>query len=569
MLLNRRAFFSYCATNTLLLTIDKAGAAAPQARISVSDLGVFDGIADARSGLQEAIKRLPRNGGTLYFPPGTYAFAESSEPAIPLRGYDNVTIEGGGCRLLFNKIAFPIVLDACRGVRLSGFVIDWERPPFSQGEITNVSADGTWSDVEADNGFPVDGSESFNALTTYDRDLGQIAKGGVDTYRVIKSVKSFGGRRLRLAFNRSLPLHAGDTVVLRDNVPGYAHAIVMRDCSDIVVRDVGVYASCAMALAAERCENLSISGFEVRPTPGSSRLLSTNADAIHCVDGRGKFEIRDLLLMGMGDDGINVNTGFLKISGLVDERSVAIGNPGGRLITPSELARSGDRLMISRAQSLQPLGEMVVVGSEAGKSPVLHFSNDIPKDVGPGDLLCDASRLPALTVSHCRFPGNRARGVLAHSSAVVQNCTFAHQSEQAIVCVPSVFWMECGSATNITIRDNVFHDTMRLRRSGQSAITIDTEPPLRDNISARNISIEENEFVDLGGSAITANAVADLRIIKNRIAGSANPTISLEEVQRVVVRQNSCDPERHVAVSRNSRDEVSLDGNTGLTVQAN
>jgi hypothetical protein len=150
--------------------------------------------------------------------------------AIDLRGFDGLRIEATGARLVFRGFTQALAVTECCAPGLFGCTIDWERPPFSQGEIVTVSANGRTATVRVDPEFPVDGSEAVSALATYDRESRLMARHGLDAYDVVRSIALVGAQVLRLDFKRSLPLRPGDTVVLRHAVyPEFA--VTRHTCS--------------------------------------------------------------------------------------------------------------------------------------------------------------------------------------------------------------------------------------------------------------------------------------------------------------------------------------------------
>jgi hypothetical protein len=540
--------------------------------IAKPDFQVVPNVANLRQALAAAINGLPRSGGAmLYFPPGTYRFGGGDEPAISLSGIDDLTISAEGATFLFEGAARPILAQKCRRLQLRGFSIDWVRPPFSQGEVTAVSSDFLTADIRIDPEFPVDGSEGFSALGTYDRGSRLVARRGLDAYGATSSVSMIGEQLLRLNFKRQLRLSAGDTVVLRHAVPGYDHAIVLLDCERVYIDSVKVHASCSMALVGGRCRDVRINSFEVTQTPGSSRLMSTNVDAIHLGNSSGFVDIRDCVFTGMGDDGINVHAQFLELVDQVNPRTVRVRKKAGDAFNKLDLPRKGDRFLISRGNTLEPIGEAVVLGAETGLEETLHFERDLPANLGPGDMFCDANDLPTLRVTNCRFPGNRARGVLAHSDVEISNCQFFGQSDEAVLLTPDLNWMECGSAERVKIHGNLFQDTNRLERGVQGAITVDAltrskgAAPLSDAIN-RDILIQANTFAACNKAGIHAKAVDRLTVRGNHFHGTRGPAVELGSVRRVEIAGNEANPASVVTVPQAYHDEVSLDANSGLTL---
>jgi hypothetical protein len=275
----------------------------------------------------------------------------------------------------------------------------------------------------------------------------------------------------------------------------------------------------------------------------------------------------------MGDDCINVHAQFLRVVELQDARTAIVANKDEQPFGPRDLARVGDRFVISRGGSLERLGEAMLIGAQGGPREALHFATDLPAQLRPGDLICDANNLAALTISGCQFPGNRARGVLAHSDAQIEKCSFAHQSEQGILLLPDPHWMECGSANRVKIVGNAFQDTIRLGRAQEGTITVGSPLQVnagqlrRDVVVNQDVLISGNAIMDSGGSGIAANGVEGLVIEGNQIERSRGPAVALGTVRNVVLYGNRCTPEASVTVPADYRGEVTLTNNLNLKIR--
>jgi hypothetical protein len=181
----------------------------------------------------------------------------------------------------------------------------------------------------------------------------------------------------------------------------------------------------------------------------------------------------------------------------------------------------------------------------------------------------DLTSQATLTVANCRFPGNRARGVLAHGGATIENCAFANQFEQAILLAPDMNWMEGGAADHVRIVGNTFHGAVRGQHRGQAAITVDAILPGHrpsDAIVNHDILIQSNLIADSSGGGIAANAVEGLRIENNRIERLSGPAIVLRTVRRAQISGNTCSPAAAIVIAPESEGQVTLERNTGLNL---
>jgi hypothetical protein len=98
-----------------------------------------------------------------------------------------------------------------------------------------------------------------------------------------------------------------------------------------------------------------VRGLEVRFASGTSRLLTANADGVHCQQNRSGPVIEDCYFEGMADDAINIYT---PPNVLREIRS-----PTQWLVSPGALILPGDRLQVLDPINGRLRGEVKVVGS--------------------------------------------------------------------------------------------------------------------------------------------------------------------------------------------------------------
>ena len=208
----RRRYLLLTGLGLCLSARGLAAEGAGVARVSLADVGGAPGGGDAAAVFQAALARLPRRGGAvLHVPPGTWRFAATDGNAVLLDDFEALTIEGAGATLVFSGHCKPFVFSRCHRPVVRGLSIDWQRPPFSQGQVIRVGDGRLDADVSIDTGFAVDGSEPVSALGTYDRATGLMARGGLDAYDVVDHVALAASQTLRLAFKRPVPLQVGNT----------------------------------------------------------------------------------------------------------------------------------------------------------------------------------------------------------------------------------------------------------------------------------------------------------------------------------------------------------------------
>ena len=535
--------------------------------VSVVDFGAVPGAADATAGVQAAVAHLPKQGGaTLLFPPGVYNFAAGTDVALRIDGVEKLTVDGRGAALNLQGKTFPAIFSNCGGLCIRGLTIDWSRPPFSQGEIVSISPGGGAVDVRIDDEFPVDGSEKVEAISTHERGSVRMTRRGLDVYQVVETVALVGPQRLRLTLKRPLPLHLGDVIVVRHQVYG-TEAFRVFGCKDVRVTDVTVYAAPGMAFLVVGSTDIKIRRFRVEPRPGTTRLMSTCADGLHFAWCRGRIDIRDCYLAGLGDDCINVHGRNLVVAERADLRTIIVDRSDHEPLRDIDLVGPGDRIEFLDRRSFASLGERQVVQA-VGKR--LHFNNDLPDSLALGDFLCDITELASVTVTDCEFPGNRARGILAHRNTVIERCSFANQFYEAILILFDTDFSDGPTIADVTIARNRFHGTGRaefprgaIRIRSMVAKPDGAREPM-PSVLSRGIKIVDNVIVDSGESAIEVGEARDVQITGNRIERRTGAAIVLQNVRDVRIGDNLCRPPAALVVHETPAGEVSVTGNRGL-----
>lgn len=543
----------------------------PRNLISVADYGALPNGRDAGPGVNKAISALPKTGGaTLLFPPGRYHFRKHSGYAISLEGIDDLVLEGAGATFLFESAASPMHILNCDQLLLRGFTIDFERPPFSQGLVSAVDNNAHTADIRLDPEYPVSGTEQVVALATFDRSTGVMASHGIDVYGIVDKVSPLGPGAVRIHLKWPLPqLVPGATIVLRHSVYGN-HAISLGHCNNPRFQDVQICAAGGMGVVGSFNTDVSFDRLRIQSTPGTRRLMSTNADGVHLTNGQGRVTLNDCLLASMGDDAINVNTSYLRLADRIDARTATVVKFDKSPFKPTELVRVGFPVTLISATTVEKLGEAVVVGVDGGQQETLHFNADLPANLEAGDLLVDTSQTAALTVTGCIFPGNRGRGVVAHNDVLVQGCKFWSQSNEAVLLMPEAAYTGEGpSANNARVTDNEMEDSWRQGppASGiaSGAVRVSAiAPGDAPGLVNQNIEISRNSILRSGANGIVVNYTQNFIVDKNRLEDVSGAAFAMEKVRDGTVTGNVCTPPRQVSIDAGSRDSVSFQGNTGL-----
>ena len=255
-----------------------------------------------------------------------------------------------------------------------------------------------------------------------------------------------------------------------------------------------------VGLVGNRGEIL-VRGLEVRFAPDTTRLLTANADGVHCQQNRSGPVIENCYFEGMADDAINL---YAPPNVLREIRS-----PTQWLVSPGCLVLPGDRLQVLDPKTGRLRGEVKAVAVKAERRALL-LTLDRPLD----GVVAGADHRSADTLynldgcgagfqiraqSHERKPPLRLPA--AAGGGVVEDNIFEDTTGAGVVLTNEPDWPEGPVPWGITIRRN------RFLRGGTclgyadsphgAALSVRTTRlghGLADAEAIRDVVIENNEF---------------------------------------------------------------------------
>ncbi len=170
----------------------------------------------------------------LIFPKGTYRFTSYKEfaPAAgPLFGFkdiNNLTIDAKGSTFILSGNTGLFYFDNCKNLSVKNIVLDWERPPFSYGEV--IAANGNSFDVRLPDEYPVKGGEPVGAFMDYDPETNLPMRHGLDVYHACQSTELLSPQVLRVNLKHPVNIKPGVKALLRHVVYG-SNGIVFVNCT--------------------------------------------------------------------------------------------------------------------------------------------------------------------------------------------------------------------------------------------------------------------------------------------------------------------------------------------------
>ena len=477
----------------------------------------------------------------------------SRNPLFFLTNLDGLIIRGEGAELMMSGNSTIFAFKECKNITLKGVTVDWERPPFSQGTVIATAPEHF--DVQVESGFPVQGGEPIAAFMSYDPVTRLPAGANLDVGDVVERTELISPQVLRIHLKQNILVPVGALLVLRHQVSGYGPLINFIRCADVRVSDVIVYTAPGAGLVGYVSTNISLKRFNVRLRPGSGRLMSNTVDATHFSGCKGTVSLEDCTLEGMGDDGVNINSGsYLTVLQRLDGHTV--------LCQRSTLTDAGELMEMSRPDTLLPFSTGVVksFSLEPGTNNQsrLTFESPLPVELRTGDLLANVSRVARLRMRHCTVRANRARGVLCHTrDAVIEDCAFRNCTSAGVLVLADAGWFYVSiGARNVSVRNNLFENCNQGAATAEGALAAlawlkNWTYPAKPGVH-RDVRFEGNQIIGSANSGIFAVGVDGLTIRDNTIEQAClKPTresgrnvIRVMDCARVTVAGNNIDPKK-------------------------
>lgn len=515
--------------------------------------------------------------------------------AFPLKGFDNLTIDGHGATFIFHGIMIPFLVNECENISIKNVVVDWNEAFHSEGVIVAVDEQNKTFDMSISEEYPYEirddqlvfvkpyyehtigqsilydpmreaimfNTEAYTNLTTvtkarvsrhvadveykYERDARalEFKKLGREDKLVVEELKP----GLVRVFNHSKKMPPVGMVLTMKGDQGYnriAPAFRVTHTSGFALSHVTVHHAGGMGLIAENSADLTLDDFNVTPSHG--RMVSTTADATHFVGCRGKIEIRNCRFNNQLDDAVNIHGTYQIVTDLLGDNKIGV-RMGHDQQKGFEIGVAGDTLGLVRlADSFYPY-DYVTIKSIAylnGRYQILTLNEDLPEGVVYGDLIENITAYPEVLIKDCNISKNRARGLLLSTpkKTVVEHNYFSTEMEAILIPVESSHWYESGNGSNITIRNNVFQDCTH---SGQNrgVIRLETDDE-NENIAFHNIEISNNEFNQFDNLILQIKNIDGLKVSGNTINYSGtfpqlhaeNPAIRIQHSKNVIFENN-------------------------------
>jgi hypothetical protein len=451
---------------------------------------VADGQSDAAPAIRQAIAAAMAAGfgSTVVFQPGTYLL-KSPAHLLP-KAYDycltilnakGLTLKGDRSRLLVaDPTAGGVVFSHSDDCKIQGLSLDYDSLPFTQGEVLQTDPAAGSFDLCIQRGYDRPDLPRFQKFGKWGflfDPQSRLSKAGFPQHLFLESLKQVphaedlatvhrvAGRPVfRLTVKEEyrpwlVKMAPGDLFVLLARREG-EHAFTWVWCDRPSMENVEINASPACAVVALGCSRFHVSHLKVDMPPHTDRLISTDADGVHCQQNRVGPTIEFSYFRGMADDGINIYC----------PPDAVLGVEGKRLRVDKRVPiRPGDRVELFEPLTGKVLAETKVDSVEEKSGAfLLTLADNV--DLSASGLLPPASKErvclfdksasgEGYVIAHNTFTQHRRYGTLLRAGhGLVEDNRYIQTSGAGICIANEPDWPEGPVPSHIELHHNVIQD---------------------------------------------------------------------------------------------------------------
>jgi len=462
--------------------------------------------------------------------------------AFPILDCYNVVIEGSNTVFLMHGNLVPFLIENTDNVLISGINIAYDKPFTFEGLVVGNNEEDRSFDlkVSKENDYKIIDGELFYVGYDWEMGLGENIVFNTKTkrphYYTSKYEHNYHEGHLTASeiepgLVRFSEIHAQNVPPLGsiwvDKGPHGKNRLIpgfrIYNSKNIEINNVNVYAAGAMALIAEKCENIYLNAFNVKLPDGSSRMISASADATHFVNCKGDVIMEHCIFQNMLDDATNVHGTYMVVSKIIDDNAVELKFKHFQQ-EGFDFANPGDSVRFIDRNTLLPVFKSVVksINHINESIYVLTVSDDLNENVNLESAVENVSWMPSFKMKNCEVKQNRARSILISTSknVVVDSNYFSSMMAGVRICGDANYWFESGPVSGVTISNNTFEELGIGGHNPQAILQID--PVIKKDFRKegyyhKNIVFENNLIKTFDPHIIYALSVDGLIIRNNKI----------------------------------------------------
>ena len=294
--------------------------------------------------------------------------------------------------------------------------------------------------------------------------------------------------------------------------------------SDITVENCILIHGAAMGIMGMHTHNITIDNYSMYFNyEGNGRMVTNNADAIHCFNCSGKIEIKNCHMEGLLDDTVNIHNNYFSVK-RVDGNVLTLYSKAAGLSINSKLFCEGDTICIYKGRTLEKVSELKITNVDIDEqNKVQYFTVEgNTANISTDDTVENMSAQPVIYLHDCVF--GQFRGTMrlqSRSKTIVEDCVFGCKHTSLLFTGDTTYWFESGPVNDMEIRRCVFagsNGEPRLNFFGEVEFTE------KEKYYHKNITIEECSFKDCVNIAALRH-VDEFTFKNNRIENDAYITL--------------------------------------------
>lgn len=563
----------------------------------------IENSSDATPVVVEAIKKCKKDGiRKLEFPKGTYHFYPTFAPdrycaitnndnglkrtAFPIIDFDGLEVEGNGSEFIFHGKMIPFIIEDSKNITVKNLSINWAVPFCLEGDVVAHNQAEKTFDVKVKTPYKVSDGHLYLSLeredSPYERKYGfAFAKGekydqavglniiwnretmaplldhvkysGFDFCQFPAKELEPGIVRLTTPYPEVPPVGTVFCSIGEYLYNRTSPAFRLFKSKNLVFNNVNVHHAGAMGLIAERCENITLEGFNVVLKEGEGRMVTTTADATHFCNCKGEVIIRNCTFENMLDDATNIHGTYVRVNKILDDYRVAV-----ETYHPHQndyiFGEVGDSVRIINNSLIPATRNLMLTNVERinEKISILTFNESVKGKVEKYYGIENISWYPTALLENNIVRNNRARSFLISvpRKVIVRNNYFSSQMASLLITGDLGLWNESGPCDSLIIENNTFRDCVYGGNGAQAVIQIGPEYESPDYIKekySRNIVIRNNVINTFDASILWALSVDGLTFEGNQITQTQTyqpifpdiPNLRIENCNQISIMGNT------------------------------
>jgi hypothetical protein len=475
---------------------------------------VNDGTDDLAAFNKVTVKAKSMFPAEIYLSEGTYNI--NNEWSI--YNHKNITIKGQGVGteiMITNPRSKGFSLPLSSNIIIKDLSLDYNPLPFTQGTI-KAKTSGTF-DVEFASGFPLPTDSHFVDAAVHWGEIMDstlpMPKWGAPSVVEVGTWTLVSGRTYRTTASSAaisyMAVNDRFIVVARD----YGSIIQICGCNNIKIDGVTIYSSPAAAVLAGDNNDTRLVGMQVKRKPGTTRIMSTNADGFNCGQDRGVVIVDGCYFEGMMDDGVNIYGSALTVQTVLSSTQA--------VLTNTHLLKLNDHVQICNTQNGTMIADEAIISGISGTT--ITFDRSI-SGLAIGQHVYDIDNAGRYAeIVNSTFSRFRGRGIVlkSHDSIISENY-FTEVSHNAIQIGTETPPDDDGPCPkNVMVSNNTIDKAGYASHIGPasngSAIVILAQKigGLANGRLVRSITVQGNQINNPPGASIYIGSVSGVNLVDN------------------------------------------------------